>query len=66
MNIQGRLKKMEKQIDVSAEHSEYCGCKKQRTVREPGDPPFPETCELCGKPLLIFHVTSTEMRRENK
>ncbi len=66
MNIQSRLKKMEKQIDVSAEHSEFCGCERQRNVIVPGDAPFPETCEFCGKPLLILHVTSAEMRGENK
>jgi hypothetical protein len=62
MNIKKRLKKMENQI--IEEDSEYCGCKKQRNVREPGDPPFPEICEFCGKPLLIIYVTSPEMRGE--
>jgi hypothetical protein len=62
MNIQNRLKKMESQI--IEEDSEFCACYKQRNVREPGDAPFPETCELCGKPLLIVVVTSREMRGE--
>jgi hypothetical protein len=62
MNIQNRLKKMESQI--IEEDSEFCACYKQRNVREPGEPPFPETCELCGKPLLIVVVTSREMRGE--
>ncbi len=62
MNILNRLKKMESQI--IEEDSEFCACYKQRNVREPGEPPFPETCELCGKPLLIVVVTSREMRGE--
>jgi hypothetical protein len=64
MNLQSRLKKVEKQIGFSENDAEFCGCKKQRNVREPGDAPFPETCELCGKPLLIVVVTSREMRGE--
>jgi rRNA maturation endonuclease Nob1 len=62
MNIQNRLKLLENQI--IEEDSEYCGCKKQRNVRKPGDAPFPEICEFCGKPLLIIHVASREMRGE--
>jgi hypothetical protein len=62
MNIQSRLKKLQNQI--IGNDSEFCDCEKQRNVREPGEPPFPETCELCGKPLLIVIVTSREMRGE--
>lgn len=62
MNIKNRLKKMESQ--VIKEDSEFCGCKRENNVRLPGDPPFPETREFCGKPLLIIHVTSPEMRGE--
>ncbi len=64
MNIQSRLKKVEKQIGFSEPGAEFCGCEKQSNVILPGDAPFPETCELCGKPLLIVVVTSREMRGE--
>ncbi len=62
MNIQNRLKKMESQI--IKEDSNFCGCDEQRSHREPGEPPLPEICEFCGKPLLIIHVKSPEMRGE--
>jgi hypothetical protein len=55
---------MEKQIGFSENDAEFCGCEKQSNVILPGDAPFPETCELCGKPLLIVVVTSREMRGE--
>jgi hypothetical protein len=64
MNILNRLKKLQNQI--IEEDSEFCACYKQRNIRVPGEPPFPETCEFCGKPLLIVHVTSSEMRGEKK
>jgi hypothetical protein len=62
MQITNRLQRLESQI--TKEDSEFCACYKQRNVRVPGEPPFPETCEFCGKPLLIIHVTSSEMRGE--
>jgi hypothetical protein len=62
MNIKNRLKKMESQI--IKEDSNFCGCDEQRNHCEPGEPPLPEICEFCGKPLLIIHVTSPEMRGE--
>ena len=62
MNIQTRLKLLESQI--IKEDSEFCGCDEQRSHRAPGEPPLPEICEFCGKPLLIIHVTSPEMRGE--
>lgn len=62
MNIKNRLKKME--IQIIKEDSEFCGCDEQRSYREPGEPPLPETCEFCGKPLFIIHVTSPTMRGE--
>ncbi len=62
MSIKNRLKKMESQI--IKEDSEFCGCDGQRSHREPGEPPLPEICEFCGKPLFIIHVTSREMRGE--
>jgi hypothetical protein len=62
MNILQRIKKLQNQ--TTATDSEFCTCEKQRTVRLPGEPPFPETCKRCGKPLLIIHVTSPEMRGE--
>jgi hypothetical protein len=64
MNILNRLKKLQNQI--IKEDSEFCVCDEQRSHREPGEPPLPETCEFCGKPLLIIHVTSSEMRGEKK
>ncbi len=64
MSIQNRLKKMESQI--IEEDSEFCVCDEQRSHCEPGEPPLPEICEFCGKPLLIIHVTSPEMRGEKK
>jgi hypothetical protein len=65
MQITNRLKLLENQI-IKKEDSEFCACYKQRNVRVPGEPPLPETCEFCGKPLLIIHVTSSEMRGEKK
>ncbi len=62
MNIRNRLKKME--IQITKEDSEFCGCDEQRSLRLPGEPPLPEICEFCGKPLFIIHVTSPEMRGE--
>jgi hypothetical protein len=62
MNIQNRLKRIENQI--TTEVSEFCGCDEQRSHREPGEPPLPEICEFCGKPLFIIHVTSPKMRGE--
>jgi hypothetical protein len=53
---------MESQI--IKEDSNFCGCDEQRSHREPGEPPLPEICEFCGKPLLIIHVKSPEMRGE--
>ncbi len=64
MQLKNRLTKMEKQIGFSEPGAEFCGCEKQSNVILPGDAPFPETCELCGKPLLIVVVTSREMRGE--
>ncbi len=64
MNIQSRLKKMERQIGFSENDAEFCGCEKQSNVILPGDAPFRETCEFCGKPLFIIHITSAEMRGE--
>ncbi|CAN5363118.1 hypothetical protein BH10ACI1_BH10ACI1_19350 [soil metagenome] len=66
MQLKNRLRKLEKQIDVSATNSDFCGCERQTIVRLPGDPPIPETCESCGKPLFIIYITSAEMREENK
>ncbi len=60
MSIINRLKKMESQI--IKEDSNFCGCDEQRSLREPGEPPLPEICEFCGKPLFIIHVTSPEIR----
>jgi hypothetical protein len=62
MKITNRLKLLENQI--IEEDSEFCACYKQRNVRVPGEPPFPETCEFCGKPLLIINITSRTMRGE--
>jgi len=62
MNILNRLKKMESQI--IKEDSEFCACDEQRSHREPGEPPLPEICEFCSKPLFIIQVTSPEMRGE--
>jgi hypothetical protein len=51
MNIKNRLKKLESEI--VKEDSEFCVCEGGITIRMPGDPPFPEVCEICGKPNLI-------------
>ncbi len=55
MNIKSRLKKMESQL--IKEDSEFCACERDVSVIMPGDAPFPETCDICGKPLLIRVVT---------
>ncbi len=62
MNIEHRLKLLENRI--IKEDSDFCDCDEQRSHREPGEAPLPEICEFCGKPLLIIHVTSAEMRGE--
>ena len=62
MNIQNRLKLLE--IQIIKEDSEFCDCDEQRSHREPGEPPLPEICEFCGKPLFIVVITSPEMRGE--
>ncbi len=69
MQLRNRLKKMEKQLITSGE---VCAC--------PDSPKFEfidrrgetdtitnvvgASCEKCGKPLLIIHITSPEMRGE--
>lgn len=55
MNIKSRLKKMESQL--IKEDAEFCGCERGVSIRLPGDAPFPETCDVCGKPLLIKVIT---------
>jgi len=55
MNIKSRLKKMENRI--IKEDSEFCACERGVSIRLPGDAPFPETCDICGKPLLIKVIT---------
>ena len=55
MNIKSRLKKMESRI--IKEDSEFCACERGVSIRLPGDAPFPETCDICGKPLLIKVIT---------
>jgi hypothetical protein len=55
MNILKRLKKIENR--VIKEVSAFCECELERNIRVPGDPPFPEKCETCGKPLLIKVIT---------
>lgn len=53
MQLKQRIKKIERQVNFAAD-SEFCGC--ERDVREPGDPPFPEFCETCGKPLNVIVI----------
>lgn len=50
-----RLKKIE--CRVIKEDFEFCNCPKERIIKMPGEKPLPETCEKCGKPLLITVIT---------
>ncbi|CAN5551863.1 hypothetical protein BH10ACI1_BH10ACI1_18950 [soil metagenome] len=52
MNIKSRLKKMESRMVKVV--SEFCDCNREPSIRLPGEPPFPEFCDVCYKPRLII------------
>jgi hypothetical protein len=55
MNIKNRLKRIE--AEIIKDDSEFCECDRGVNIRLPGDPPFPEKCEICDKPLFFRVVT---------
>lgn len=55
MNIKNRLKRIEAKI--IKEDSEFCECGDGVIFRIYTDPPLPEKCEMCGKPLSMNVVT---------